>query len=64
VVLGAFAQAADTLWALEHDAAELRAQDEALTTAREVLHLVHVNYEAGLATYLDVLSADAHTTRL
>ncbi|HWZ61461.1 MAG TPA: efflux transporter outer membrane subunit [Steroidobacteraceae bacterium] len=59
VVLGAFAQVADTLRALEHDAAELRAQDEALTTAQEALHLVQANYEAGLATYLDVLSADA-----
>jgi NodT family efflux transporter outer membrane factor (OMF) lipoprotein len=58
VVLGAFGQVADTLRALDHDAAALRAQDEALTTAKEALHLVQVNYEAGLATYLDVLSAD------
>ena len=34
VVLGAFAQVADTLRALEHDAAALRAQDEALATAQ------------------------------
>jgi len=59
VVLAAFAQVADTLRALEHDAAALRAQDQALASAREALHLVHANYEAGLATYLDVLSADA-----
>jgi NodT family efflux transporter outer membrane factor (OMF) lipoprotein len=59
VVLGAFAQVADTLRALEHDAAALRAQDEALASAREALHLVQANYEAGLSTYLDVLSADA-----
>jgi NodT family efflux transporter outer membrane factor (OMF) lipoprotein len=59
VVLGAFAQVADTLRALEHDAAALRAQDQALATAAEALHLVHANYEAGIATYLDVLSADA-----
>ena len=26
---------------------------------REALHLVEINYEAGLNTYLDVLSADA-----
>ncbi len=59
VVLGAFAQVADTLGALEHDAAALRAQDEALASAQEALHLVQANYEAGLSTYLDVLSADA-----
>jgi len=59
VVLGAFGQVADTLRALDHDAAALKAQDEALATAREALHLVQVNYEAGLDTYLDVLSADA-----
>lgn len=59
VVLAAFAQVADTLQALEHDAAALGAQDEALASAQEALHLVHANYEAGLNTYLDVLSADA-----
>ncbi|HUK02362.1 MAG TPA: efflux transporter outer membrane subunit [Steroidobacteraceae bacterium] len=59
VVLAAFAQVADTLRALEHDAAALRAQDEALAAAKEALHLVQANYEAGLDTYLDVLSADA-----
>jgi len=58
-VLAAFAQVADTLRALEHDAAALRAEDEALRTAKEALHIVQVNYEAGLDTYLDVLSADA-----
>lgn len=58
-VLGAFAQVADTLRALEHDAATLRAQHEALAAAAQALHLVQVNYEAGLATYLDVLTADA-----
>jgi NodT family efflux transporter outer membrane factor (OMF) lipoprotein len=58
-VLGAFAQVADALRALDHDAAALRAQDEALVAAREALHLVQVNYAAGLDTYLDVLTADA-----
>lgn len=57
-VLGAFAQVADTLRALDHDAASLAAQDEALASAAQALHLVQVNYQAGLATYLDVLSAD------
>ena len=59
VVLGAFAQVADTLQALQHDAEALRAQDEALRTAREALRLIQINYEAGLNGYLDVLVADA-----
>ena len=58
-VLGAFEQVADTLRALEHDAAALQAQDLALTTAEQALKLVQVNYAAGLGTYLDVLNADA-----
>jgi NodT family efflux transporter outer membrane factor (OMF) lipoprotein len=57
-VLGAFEQVADALLALGHDASALRAEDEALTTARQALHLVQTNYEAGLDTYLDVLNAD------
>lgn len=58
-VLSAFGQVADILRALDHDAATLQAQDEALSTAKEALHLVEINYEAGLNTYLDVLGADA-----
>jgi len=58
-VLAAFAQVADTLRALEHDAETLSAQDAALKAAAEALHLVGANYQAGIATYLDVLSADA-----
>jgi NodT family efflux transporter outer membrane factor (OMF) lipoprotein len=58
-VLGAFAQVADTLRALDHDASALSAEDEALSTAQQALHLVQTNYEAGLSTYLDVLNADA-----
>ena len=58
-VLAAFGQVADTLHALDHDAATLLAEKEALSTAKQALHLVQANYEAGLATYLDVLVADA-----
>ncbi len=58
-VLGAFGQVADVLRALDHDAAALNAEDEALGTAKQALHLVETNYEAGLDTYLDVLNADA-----
>jgi NodT family efflux transporter outer membrane factor (OMF) lipoprotein len=58
-VLAAFAQVADTLRALDHDAAALEAQDAALQEAKQALHLVQTNYQAGLSTYLDVLNADA-----
>ncbi|HVN46845.1 MAG TPA: efflux transporter outer membrane subunit [Steroidobacteraceae bacterium] len=58
VVLGAFGQVADTLQALDHDAVALRAQDAALASSKDALRLVHINYEAGLNTYLDVLIAD------
>ncbi len=58
-VLSAFGQVADTLRALDHDAAALKAEDEALRTAKQALNLVQINYEAGLDTYLDVLVADA-----
>jgi NodT family efflux transporter outer membrane factor (OMF) lipoprotein len=58
-VLGAFEQVADSLRALDHDAETLLAQEEALAAAQQALHLVQANYSAGLATYLDVLNADA-----
>lgn len=57
-VLSAFAQVADTLRALEHDADALEAQDRALDAAAEALRLVNDNYAAGLANYTDVLIAD------
>ncbi len=59
VVLASFAQVANTLRALEHDAATLAAQDQALQTSKEALHLIQINYEAGIATYLDVLISNA-----
>ena len=58
-VLGAFAQVSDALRALEHDAAALKAEELALSTAKDALTLVQTNYTAGLDTYLDVLNADA-----
>ncbi len=58
-VLAAFEQVADTLRALDHDAAVLVAQDQALSTAEQALHLIDANYQAGIATYLDVLNADS-----
>jgi NodT family efflux transporter outer membrane factor (OMF) lipoprotein len=57
-VLSAFAQVADTLRALGHDAETLEAQDHALDAAQEALRLVNANYAAGLANYTNVLIAD------
>jgi NodT family efflux transporter outer membrane factor (OMF) lipoprotein len=58
-VLSAFEQVADSLRALDHDAQTLLAQGEALAAADQALRLIQANYRAGLATYLDVLNADA-----
>ena len=65
-VIGAFVQVADSLRALEHDAQSLAAEEEALSAASEALRLIQANYRAGLATYLDVLGADAqfHQARI
>ncbi len=57
-VFGAFAQVADSLKALEHDAEALQAQAEAQRAAGEALSLLRTNYRAGLVAYLDVLTAD------
>ena len=57
-VLAAFAQVADTLRALEHDAQTLNAQSEALTSSQQSLKLVQENYKAGKADYVQVLIAD------
>lgn len=58
-VLGAFEQVADSLRALDHDALILLAEDESLAAAEQALRLIQANYQAGLATYLEVLNADA-----
>ena len=57
-VLGAFQQVADTLRALTHDADTLAAQTEAVETAEKAMRLMQANYQAGIATYLQVLIAD------
>ena len=57
-VLTAFAQVADTLKALEHDAEGLQARAEAQRASEEALHLLQANYRSGLVAYLDVLTAD------
>jgi len=58
VVLSAFAQVADSMNALVHDAEALQAQVEAKRTSGEELKLLQVNYQAGLVDYLSVLTAD------
>lgn len=57
-VLGAFEQVADSLRALDHDAQTLLAEDQSLAAAEQALRLIQANYQAGLATYLDVLNVD------
>jgi NodT family efflux transporter outer membrane factor (OMF) lipoprotein len=57
-VLGAFQQVADTLRALTHDAEALLAEDAAVEAAEGALELTQFNYQAGIATYLQVLVVD------
>jgi NodT family efflux transporter outer membrane factor (OMF) lipoprotein len=57
-VLSAFAQVADILRALEHDAETLNAQSQALSTAEEALRLIQTNYQAGIVNYLQVLTVN------
>jgi NodT family efflux transporter outer membrane factor (OMF) lipoprotein len=57
-VLSAFAQVADTLRALEHDAELVHAQSRALHAAEEALRLIQANYQAGTANYVQVLVAN------
>jgi NodT family efflux transporter outer membrane factor (OMF) lipoprotein len=57
-VLSGFAQVADTLRALEHDAEALRAQSRSLDASGEALRLMQANYQAGIVGYLQILAAD------
>ena len=58
-VLAALEQVADTMRALDHDAESLRAEADALAAASQNEQLTRANFEAGMAGYLDLLSADA-----
>jgi NodT family efflux transporter outer membrane factor (OMF) lipoprotein len=58
VVVNAFQQVADTLRALEHDAELLKAQSQALSSAKEALDLVQANYAGGMVNYLQVIIAN------
>jgi outer membrane protein TolC len=57
-VLTAFQNVADSLLALEGDAEALAAQTSAEQSAAESLRLVQVQYKAGGANYLQVLTAE------
>ncbi len=57
-VLGAFAQVADTVRALEHDAEAMQAESQSVSASEQSLHLARVNYQAGLINYLQVLAAN------
>jgi NodT family efflux transporter outer membrane factor (OMF) lipoprotein len=57
-VLSAFAQVADTLRALEHDAEAVQAEAQALDASEHALRIVKANYEAGVAGYLQLLVAN------
>jgi len=57
-VLNAFAQVADTLRALEHDAELVQTQSQAVSASDGALRLILANYQAGTANYLQVLIAN------
>lgn len=57
-VLSAFEQVADVLRGLQHDGEAVAANDEAVKRSEEAVRLLQANYEAGVATYLQVLVAD------
>lgn len=62
-VLAGLQDVADSLCALEHDAELVSAESQAHQSAREALKLVEINYEAGVADYLQVLVADMQYRR-
>jgi outer membrane protein TolC len=57
-VLEAFAQVADLLEGLEHDAEQLDAQDHAQQAAQSSLELARISYKEGNAGVLQVLDAE------
>jgi outer membrane protein TolC len=57
-VLEAFAQVADLLEGLDHDAEQLDAQDHAQRAAQSSLELARISYKEGNAGVLQVLDAE------
>ncbi|HVV48236.1 MAG TPA: efflux transporter outer membrane subunit [Polyangia bacterium] len=58
-VLGAFQQIADGLRALQYDGDALAAEEAAVKSAGDAFRLVQINYDSGLVSYLEVLTANA-----
>jgi len=58
-VLAAFEQVADTLRGLEHDAEAVASETLAMESGEKAVHLLQADYRAGIATYLQLLVADA-----
>jgi outer membrane protein TolC len=65
-VLSAFAQVADIVRALEHDAEVSQFQARSVDDAELSLNLLRKNYQSGLVNYLQVLNAEIlyHQTRV
>jgi NodT family efflux transporter outer membrane factor (OMF) lipoprotein len=57
-VLRSFAQVADILQAIVHDAEDIEAQDKAVASAAASLHLTRLSYAAGNVGVLQVLDAE------
>lgn len=57
-VLAAFAEVADILRALEHDAELMQTETQAVQDARLAMDLLKANYQAGTANYLQVMITD------
>jgi outer membrane protein TolC len=57
-VLQAFQNVADTLSALEFDAAELKTQDAAVRAAFDSLELSRLQYQVGAVSYLSLLNSE------
>jgi outer membrane protein TolC len=58
-VLGAFQEVEDDLAALRILAAEAKTQDEAVKSARQSVELATRRYKGGIATYLEVVTAQS-----
>jgi len=58
IVLAAFAQVADNVRALEHDAELTETESQAVKNAKLSMDLLKDNYRAGMANYLQVIVAD------
>ena len=57
-VLAAFAEVADILRALEHDAELVQTESQAVKDALLAMDLLKANYKAGTANYLQVMVTD------